>query len=131
MKSTFAASAFAVLASSTAVTAQAQQSVPFYLKLSSDNATIDGRFLQACHTGPATTTLCVGKTAPNPDNIDTAVFFFNSTATNPDQGVLINNYKLARGVDGTQEVISEPFRLALSSGSNVALTWFSVSTPPP
>ncbi|KAK0646228.1 hypothetical protein B0T16DRAFT_510278 [Cercophora newfieldiana] len=130
MKSTFASRALALLAGSTAVTAQfdflsdLSTSPPFYLKVSApDNSSIDGRFLHACHTGAATNTLCLGQHTPSTS--DVAGKFYLKYKQSPDDGYLINNIKILNGSTGNVELVAEPFRLALSAATNVAMTWFS------
>lgn len=123
MKLTVSAAALAVLAGSAAAQ-NSQLSDPFYLRLSAPgNTSIDGRLLTACHTGAATSTLCVGEREPNTRNTYASLFHLNTT-TAPDQGALINMYPLAGGV----QIIPEPFRLVLSHSSNVLTTWFSPET---
>lgn len=66
----------------TAVTAQYNEtSKPFSLVLTSENTTINGSTLSACHTGAALESLCLsrGSGISNPNPIAAATFNFNTT----------------------------------------------------
>ncbi|KAK0711446.1 hypothetical protein B0H67DRAFT_493059 [Lasiosphaeris hirsuta] len=125
MKSTFFAGAVAALTSfTTVVSAQSyNQTGPFYLQIKSDNATLDGRYLTACHSGAAQETLCLGKVDSPTTNKASASFFWNTTDQSP-VGVLIWNLVLAKNPDGTQMVVSSPMTLDYTPGTNVATTRF-------
>lgn len=134
MKSTFFAGALAVLASSPVLAQTTTQSDPFFLKISSSNSSLDGRYLYACHSGAATETLCLGAASTPAANRDSATFFWNTTSYDnipSSTGVLVWNLKLAIGSDGTQVVVSSPMTLQYNPGTNVAVTWFSPGYPDP
>ncbi|KAF2628798.1 hypothetical protein BU25DRAFT_32369 [Macroventuria anomochaeta] len=61
-----------------------ETSKPFNLVLTSENTTINGSTLSACHTGAALESLCLSKGGgvSNPNPITAATFNFN-TSTNP------------------------------------------------
>ncbi|KAK0623187.1 hypothetical protein B0T14DRAFT_167269 [Immersiella caudata] len=132
MKVTFAARALAVLAGSTTASAQYNQpddlitSAPFYLQLSApDNSSIDGRFLEACHSGAGASTLCVGKLTPPLRRPHIGRFFLNHTG-DVNQGIIINERPMINADEGRRQwMLKEPLRLVLSAGTNVGLTWFS------
>lgn len=124
MKSFFITS---VLAASAAVAQTVKQSSPFFLRLTSNNSTYDGRYLSACHTGAALQALCVGKTEVT--NRDSSTFYLNTTVYNgreSETGILGWDMKLAPGADGTQTIVGEPLSLEFNAGTNVALPWLAV-----
>ncbi|KAK3357034.1 hypothetical protein B0T25DRAFT_516548 [Lasiosphaeria hispida] len=132
MKSTFFAGALAALTSSASVvSAQTyNQTGPFFLQVKSDNATLNGRYLYACHSGAAQETLCIGKVDTPATNRASASFFWNTTVYEGEQspvGALIWNLALAQNPDGTSMVVSSPMTLDYTPGTNVATTRFGPS----
>lgn len=81
------------------------ESAPFHLVLISDNATVDGDTLSACHVGAAIESLCLsnGSSTSKPNPIAPAVFHFNTS----DQVVTPNTTLGAPGVL-TYELPSSP-----------------------
>ena len=116
-----------VLASSGAVAQTIKQSSPFFLRLTSNNSTYNGRYLTACHTGAALQALCVGKTEVT--NRDSSTFYLNTTVYNgreAETGILGWDMKLAQDADGSQMIVGEPLSLEFNAGTNVALPWLAV-----
>jgi len=131
MKVTSTARALAILAGFTTVAAQYRQpeglitSAPFYLRLSApDNSSIDGRFLEACHSGAGASTLCVGKLTPPLRRPHIAIFFLNYT-DDVNQGILINEMPMVNVDEMREWMLQEPLRLVFTAGTNVGLTRFS------
>jgi hypothetical protein len=135
MRTAFTSAALAVLAGSTTVAAQRgfpdglKSTAPFYLQLSApDNSSIDGLFLEACHTGAAASTLCVSEQRPPFPKPETGHFYLNYT-DDANQGILINEKEVVDvDAQARKYFLPEPLRLVLSAGTNVAMTWFSVSS---
>jgi len=131
MKSTIIAGALVTLLSSTAVQAQTEirKSEPFFLKVvSATNATLNGRYLTACHAGAALETLCVDKTDIPTTNPAYGTFYLNTTVwagVEQEAGTLVWDLRLADGM-----VVPSAMDLRYSPGTNVAQTWVtpSVST---
>lgn len=74
-------------------TAQKIQSKPFYLKLTSKVAALDGHALFACHEGAAIEGLCLGdKLQPANKSLTFTAFHFNHTKDDANSGLL--TYKL-------------------------------------
>ena len=79
MKSLTSSGVIAALTATAAVQAQTySQDGPFYLKLKSDDSSVDGQYLSACHAGAAVESLCLGGTE-DPAGADSASFFYNYT----------------------------------------------------
>ncbi|KAK4221421.1 cell wall protein RHD3 [Podospora fimiseda] len=97
------------------------QSAPYNLKLLSDEPTLDGKFLSACHSGAAIEQLCVSNTAAT----TSGVFYLNttdsSTVSGFDTGVLV--YNLNYGGDANL-IASSALRFAFNPATNVVLSYF-------
>ncbi|KAK1756197.1 hypothetical protein QBC47DRAFT_379383 [Echria macrotheca] len=129
MKSAIIAGVFAATA---AMGQTIKQSEPFFLKVTSSNLTIDGKFLYSCHAGAALQTLCLGSRDVPTTNVNSATFYLNTTVyegKESDTGNLIWNLVLAPGADGSQQIVSEPLTFQYTPGSNVAITWFAPGYP--
>jgi len=118
-----------IVALAASAVAQTNQSVPFNLKVSSSNSSIDGRYLFTCHAGAALNALCLTTTDVTTVNPSTSTFYLNYTrygepVNYSDSGVLVNNLKMAPG--NSFPFVSEPMSLLLTAGSNVAVAWFQV-----
>lgn len=103
------------------------QSAPFNLVLASENKTIDGQYLAACHEGAAIEGLCLaGIPSPSkPGEIAPATFNFNTS----DQAVTPNATLGAPGwvtylLRGGNFNESEPLGLYINPTTNVALPLF-------
>lgn len=115
MHASIVAGLFAFVA--TAVTAQYNiASKPFYLTLTSKDATVNGHVLFACHEGAAIEGLCLGGLFH--ENPDASTFGFNTSAYGS-SGVL--TYTLVGG----NFVESEPMSLEYNPASNVAVPLFA------
>jgi hypothetical protein len=81
MKPTLATTAL-LLAGTTTAQFYNVTSAPFHLVLSSNNKTIDGQSLAACHTGAAIESLCLtsGGTPSSPRPLTPVAFNFNTSA---------------------------------------------------
>ncbi|KAL3418556.1 hypothetical protein PVAG01_10272 [Phlyctema vagabunda] len=125
MKTSMIAS-FLALAASTPVLAQyTNQSAPFQLILVSENKTIDGTALSACHAGAAIEALCVGSKAgygvPVPSSSTT--FTFNtstSTGSTVNETIGETGY-VTWELRGGNFNLSSPLGLTYNPSSNVAL----------
>lgn len=104
-----------------------KQSAPFYLILSSENKTVNGQYLSACHEGAAIEALCLAK-APSPSKpgeIAASTFAFNTSET-----VVTPNATLGAPGWVTYELrggnfnLSEPLGLEIEPTTNVALPLF-------
>ncbi|KAK3984193.1 cell wall protein RHD3 [Cladorrhinum sp. PSN332] len=98
------------------------QSAPYNLKLNSAEATLDGKFLWACHSGAAIEQLCVSDTAAT----SAGVFFLNtteygSTVAGFNTGALV--YNLNYGGDANL-IASSALRFAWNPATNVILNYF-------
>lgn len=111
MKSFTLSGVFAALTATAAVQAQTYtQDGPFNLKLKSDDSSLDGKYLYACHAGSSS-----------------ASFYYNYTVNDnvpSNSGLLIWNLQ-ATGQDGVITV-SSPLSFNYDPGSNVATTLFMV-----
>jgi hypothetical protein len=109
--------AFSVIATATSVSAQfLNQTGPFKLQLVSQDDSLNGKFLAACHEGAAIESLC-----PLNGTIDTAVpFYYNYSDTS--SFVSTSGYLtfLLPGPD-----VFEPMSLSYNPASNVAVPLFS------
>ena len=118
-----------IVALAASAVAQTNQSVPFNLKVSSSNSSIDGRYLFTCHAGAALNALCLTTTDVTTVNPSTSTFYLNYTrygepVNYSDSGVLVNNLKMAPG--NSFPFVSEPMSLFYTAGSNVVAAWFQV-----
>ncbi|KAL0472992.1 hypothetical protein QR685DRAFT_491024 [Neurospora intermedia] len=131
MKSFTLSGVFAALTATAAVQAQTYtQDGPFNLKLKSDDSSLDGKYLYACHAGAAIESLCLGSTE-SPAGSSSASFYYNYTVNDnvpSNSGLLIWNLQ-ATGQDGVITV-SSPLSFNYDPGSNVATTLFMPSTSP-
>ncbi len=135
MKSSLLAGALVVLTSYTAVFAQGltnNQSAPFFLKVvAATNATLDGRYLYACHSGAAMETLCLGTEGTPTTNRHAATFYWNYTeyeGVASKEGALVWNLRL-NNIDAKEyQIVSQPMTLDYFPFSNVAATQFRVSS---
>ncbi|OCL02003.1 hypothetical protein AOQ84DRAFT_197696 [Glonium stellatum] len=121
MKASFIASLFA-FAAATAVAQYTTQSAPFYLIVLSQNATLNGTALDACHEGAAIEGLCRGGSIA-PSTASTTLFQFNTSSssnTTVDQA----GY-LSWELRGGNFNLSEPMGLAFNPVSNVAVPLFT------
>lgn len=127
MKSFTLSGVFAALTATAAVQAQTYtQDGPFNLKLKSDDSSLDGKYLYACHAGAAIESLCLGSTE-SPAGSSSASFYYNYTVNDnvpSNSGLLIWNLQ-ATGQDGVITV-SSPLSFNYDPGSNVATTLFMV-----
>lgn len=127
MKSFTLSGVIAALTATAAVQAQTySQDGPFYLKLQSDDTSLDGKFLYACHAGAAIESLCLGGTE-NPAGSSSASFYYNYTVYDnvPSNSGLLTWNLVANGPDGPITV-SSPLSFNYDPGSNVATTLFTV-----
>ena len=109
-------SALLVVATSISAVA-AEQSGPFKLKLvNSENETLNGQSLYACHAGAAIEGLCLGSGARRSNR-----FFLNSTIGSTSKGKLIYNFPLGKKGNHT----SEPLSFHYQATSNVANPMFT------
>ncbi|EGO58266.1 hypothetical protein NEUTE1DRAFT_63973 [Neurospora tetrasperma FGSC 2508] len=131
MKSFTLSGVLAALTATAAVQAQTySQDGPFNLKLKSDDSSLDGKYLYACHAGAAIESLCLGSTE-SPAGSSSASFYYNYTVNDnvpSNSGLLIWNLQ-ANGQDGVITV-SSPLSFNYDPGSNVATTLFMPSTSP-
>jgi hypothetical protein len=108
-----------------------KQSKPFYLVLNSENKTVNGQYLAACHEGAAIEALCLAN-APSPSKpgqIAASTFTFNTSDT-----VVTPNATLGSPGWVTYELrggnfnVSEPLGLYVEPTTNVALPLFYPGT---
>lgn len=129
MKSFTLSGVLAALTATAAVQAQTYtQDGPFNLKLKSDDSSLDGKYLYACHAGAAIESLCLGSTE-SPADSSSASFYYNYTVNDnvpSNSGLLIWNLPV-NGQDGVITV-SSPLSFNYDPGSNVATTLFEPST---
>lgn len=127
MKSFTLSGVIAALTATAAVQAQTySQDGPFYLKLKSNDTSLDGKYLYACHAGAAIESLCLGSTQ-DPAGASSSSFYYNYTVNDnvpSNSGLLIWNLQ-ASGADGPITV-SSPLSFNYDPGSNVATTLFMV-----
>lgn len=107
------------------------QSAPFHLVLESENKTINGQYLAACHTGAAIESLCLaGIPSPSkPGEINAPTFNFNTSESylptvegNSPPGLI--TYQLR----GSNFNISQPMNMQVWRATNVALLLFQPGT---
>lgn len=133
MKFTMFSKIFAALAFSGSVLAQdgADQFGPFFLQIQSNNTSVNGRYISACHAGAAIQALCINKGTNKPvSNIESFVYYFNYTGSSgqPDElGTLTWNMPISGGGGTIARNISLPLSLNPIVVSNVAAAMFSVS----
>ncbi|KAI1388658.1 uncharacterized protein F4822DRAFT_403465 [Hypoxylon trugodes] len=117
----FLASAFGL---TLAQSGNVNQSAPFNLVLSSDNSTLNGLKLAACHAGAAVEALCLDESVQTPEF---QTFFFNSSAEAPsDPNYLQSGYVTWTFTGGTPPFTSNTALAFLyNEGSNLAfpLIW--------
>lgn len=115
------------LAIGTSAQIYGNQSAPFHLVLESENKTINGQYLAACHTGAAIESICLaGIPSPSkPGEIKAPTFNFNTSENylptvegNSPPGLL--TYELR----GSNFNLSQPMNLIPFQASNVALLLF-------
>lgn len=115
-------SALTLLTSTTTVLAQDNQSPPFNLLILSDDTTVNGTYLGACHEGAAIEGLCITTPSPStdPNTVEAITFYFNTSSTSVDpSGLLTWNLPI-----GDTQTLSEPMLLEYSPSSNLALPLF-------
>ncbi|KAK3340987.1 hypothetical protein B0H65DRAFT_579188 [Neurospora tetraspora] len=131
MKSFTLSGVIAALTATAAVQAQTySQDGPFYLKLKSNDTSLDGKYLYACHAGAAIESLCLGSTQ-DPAGASSSSFYYNYTVNDnvpSNSGLLIWNLQ-ASGADGPITV-SSPLSFNYDPGSNVATTLFMPTASP-
>lgn len=128
MKSFTLSGVIAALTATAAVQAQTySQEGPFNLKLKSDDTSLDGKYLYACHAGAAIESLCLGSTQ-DPAGSSSFNFYYNYTEYDnvPSNSGLLTWNLVANGPDGPITV-SSPLSFNYDPGSNVATTLFMVS----
>ena len=131
MKSFTLSGVIAALTATAAVQAQTYtQDGPFYLKLQSDDTSLNGKFLYACHAGAAIESLCLGS-AQDPAGSSSFKFYYNYTVYDnvPSNAGLLTWNLVANGPDGPITV-SSPLSFNYDPGSNVATTLFMVRCSP-
>lgn len=129
MKSFTLSGVIAALTATAAVQAQTySQEGPFYLKLKSDDTSLDGKYLYACHAGAAIESLCLGSTQ-DPAGSSSFNFYYNYTEYDnvPSNSGLLTWNLQANGPDGPITV-SSPLSFNYDPGSNVATTLFMTTT---
>lgn len=104
------------------------QSAPFALRLQSEDKTIDGRYLYACHAGAALEALCVGGTYSPVLGVNASYAFAHNTTLTPtvicDGAVGVLTYSLpVSGLD--TPYLSESMSFQYWPGSNVAVPYFT------
>lgn len=109
------------LATSQASAQYLNQSAPFSLVLSSDNATINGSALIACHEGAAIEGLCIGAAVAGA-RVSSYTFNFSSAAT-PDPTIGVTGL-LTYELRGGNFNLSSPMQLSYNPASNVAVPLF-------
>jgi hypothetical protein len=127
MRTSILTSAASALLLATATTAQyTNQSAPFHLIVLSENSTVNGSTLFACHEGAAIEGLCLG----SKEIVDTTTVYNFNTTTN--EGLVFNatigepGY-LTYELRGGNFNVSEPVQLSYDPTSNVAVPLFSPS----
>ena len=109
------------------------ETAPFHLKLTSANASLDGTYLYACHSGAAIEQLCIGDKTPRPTSFDAYNLNYSEHSPvfdgNP-SGQLV--WKLPFNVNDTNgNAVTvyqpEPLNFFFSPTSNVAVLLFMPS----
>lgn len=112
----FAIAALLALAGVASAQYYNNQTDAFYLKVQSDNATLDGQYFASCHSGAAFEQLCLlGPGTPGQWDH----FYFNYTEEFQQGGYLTWNMPTF-GNNGFQQNVSEPLSLSFNPVSNVA-----------
>lgn len=97
------------------------QSGPYALKVSSDDAAINGKYLYACHSGAAIEQLCLGDKGENPSTFGS--YYFNSSEWSEEvngskTGVLVWNLPLQ------DTFASSALTFSYNPASNVVVLYF-------
>ncbi|KAF2810708.1 uncharacterized protein BDZ99DRAFT_462052 [Mytilinidion resinicola] len=112
----------ALAAATTTLAQYTNQSAPFKLQIKSENETLNGNYLYACHEGAAIEGLCPAN-AINLGSAGASTYNFNTSAsTTSAVGVL--TYLL----QGSNFAVSEPFALSYTPSTNVAVPLFYPDT---
>ncbi|KAI1659309.1 hypothetical protein F4813DRAFT_354531 [Daldinia decipiens] len=108
------------------------QSAPFNLVLSSDNSTLNGLKLTACHSGAAVESFCLDDTVEEPEF---QTFFFNGSAEAPQDPNYLPSGLITWTFTGGQPPFTESTAMSLmyNPASNLAfpLIWPSSDTAQP
>jgi hypothetical protein len=119
MRASTIASALAFAASSVNAQYYANQSAPFYLVLSSQNETLNGSTLAACHEGAAIEGLCISGPLTSTSQAYTFNFSDTSGQTPAPTGVNLTGL-LTYELQGSNFNVSSPMQLSYNPTSNVA-----------
>jgi len=110
----------------TQITAQfLNASAPFNLIVLSDNSTINGSALTACHEGAAIEGLCLGGILSKPTDISYETYTFNisSSPVDVEPSIGFSGY-LVWELQGVNFNLSSPLTLSFNPTSNIALPLF-------
>jgi hypothetical protein len=100
------------------------QSAPFALILTSDNDTINGSALIACHEGAAFEGLCIGAAVAG---APTTVYTFNFSSSEPVDPTIGVVGLLTYELEGGNFNVSSPMQLVYNPASNVAVPMLTPS----
>lgn len=126
MRAATIASALAFAASSVNAQYYANQTAPFYLVLSSQNTTLNGSTISACHEGAAIEGLCIGGPLTTTSQTFTFNFSDASGQTPAPTGINLTGL-LTYELRGGNFNLSSPMQLSISPTSNVATPLFQPS----
>lgn len=105
------------------------QSDRFGLLVVSDNSTINGTLLGACHEGAAIQGLCITSATPVAPQSNYTSFYHNISAANPTYNVSDSPGPIIyKWTAGGNLAVQSSLRLIFSPGSNVAVPIFSPGT---